>query len=415
MAETYKSTTLVHVALDFTGDPIPVGRLASRRNQIFFEYDPEFLEREMEISPLQMPLREGSHFIEPSTFGGLPGVFQDSLPGGWSQILFDRSLRSKGIEPDQFHSLDRLACIGNKGAGALIYEPSKAQTSAQFKIDLDTLANQSQRILEDYRKTEVELFLTLGGFLNGSRPKIVVAANHQKSKLIAGTPGLNDGLEHWLVKFSQTADGEDGGAIEFVYSQMARQAGVEMMETYLFSAKDCRGYFATKRFDREPGGERMHLHSARGLLNFQTNSKRIDYKVLVESALKLTGDCFQAQKMYRLAVFNVLAHHRADHPGNFSFLMNQDGKWKMAPAYGLTYSSGPGGEHCTAVLGETRNPGENHLLKLAAHAQVSQSEAKNIIRQTRDSLSLWRSISKEVGIAKSKIEEIARAINTAQI
>jgi serine/threonine-protein kinase HipA len=60
--------------------------------------------------------------------------------------------------------------------------------------------------------------------------------------------------------------------------------------------------------------------------------------------------------MYRLAVFNVLAHNRDDHAKNFSFLMDENGEWKLAPGYDLTFSSGPRGEQSTMVMGEGRNP-----------------------------------------------------------
>jgi len=37
----------------------------------------------------------------------------------------------------------------------------------------------------------------------------------------------------------------------------------------------------------------------------------------------LTRDVREVEKMYKLAVFNVLAHNRDDHAKNFSFLMDR--------------------------------------------------------------------------------------------
>lgn len=60
--------------------------------------------------------------------------------------------------------------------------------------------------------------------------------------------------------------------------------------------------------------------------------------------------------MFRLAVFNVMAHNRDDHAKNFSYLMNEEGQWKLSPTYDLTFSSGPRMEQSTTVMGEGKNP-----------------------------------------------------------
>ena len=111
--------------------------------------------------------------------------------------------------------------------------------------------------------------------------------------------------------------------------------------------------------------------------------------------------------MFRLAVFNVLTHNRDDHSKNFSFLMNQVGEWRLSPAYDLTFSSGPGGEQSTMVMGEGKSPGLSHLRALGEVAGVRKAQVEGIIDQTRATLADWASLAKEYGVNASNIRLIA--------
>nr|WP_244530381.1 hypothetical protein [Rhizobium sp. NFR07] len=45
--------------------------------------------------------------------------------------------------------------------------------------------------------------------------------------------------------------------------------------------------------------------------------------------------------------------------------MDGNDRWFSAPAYDLTFSSGPGGEQSATIAGEGRTPGMPHLLAVA--------------------------------------------------
>jgi len=252
--------------------------------------------------------------------------------------------------------------------------------------------------------------LALGGSPQGARPKAMIGVSRDKSKVIQGVEELPAGYEPWLVKFANTADGQDAGAIEYVYSLMAQEAGLEMMEAHLFPAKKSAGYFATRRFDRTENGGRLHMHTACGLLHSDFRVPSLDYQDLIKATMILTRDMREAQKMYRLAVFNVLSHNRDDHAKNFSFLMDETGAWRMAPAYDLTFSSGPGGEQSTMVMGEGKNPGIEHLLKLAEVADLSRADAQRIIDETMMALLQWKELAKSCGVSKANIKRIGDVI-----
>ncbi|MDP9053022.1 MAG: HipA domain-containing protein [Acidobacteriota bacterium] len=48
-----------------------------------------------------------------------------------------------------------------------------------------------------------------------------------KKKIVHGAAALRPGFEHWMIKFASPEDPRDIGAIEYAYSLMARDAGVE--------------------------------------------------------------------------------------------------------------------------------------------------------------------------------------------
>lgn len=412
MANKFKPIDLIHVGLQFTDEIIPVGRLALRERIIYFEYHSDFISRGLPLSPFKLPLKPGVQSFDNSLFGGLPGVFDDSLPDGWGRLILDRSLRAKDINPDTLSPLDRLAHVGNSGMGALTYEPIQVEGAAKTSslIDLNILATQASKILEGATSKVLDELVALGGSSAGARPKAMIGVNKKKTEIIHGVHDLEEKYEHWMVKFPNTTDGKDSGAIEYVYSQMAKDAGIDMEETYLFPAKNSPGFFGTKRFDRVHN-ERVHLHTAAGLVHADFRAPSLDYQDLMGLTIALTRDLSQGEKLFRMAVFNVLGHNRDDHGKNFSYLMDKDGQWQISPAYDLIYSSGPNGEQSTMVMGEGRNPGVDHLMKFAEVNRIPKKRAKEIIDQCRSGLANWTKLAKKADVSKDRISEISKSLS----
>jgi len=399
----------IKVALDFGSKADPVGRLAIRDNIIYFEYDEEFVQRGLEISPFHLPLKNGLSELPQTPFDGLAGVFGDSLPDGWGRLLFDRIMRAKGILSTDINSLDRLANVGLYGMGALVYEPDNSPSLEDELIDLDQLASQAEQVLEGNSEEVLKQLLVLNGSSAGARPKALIGVDFDRKNISYGAKKLGEGFENWLVKFPNSQDGLDAGAIEYVYALMAKEAGLDIPDVHLFKAKKGRGYFAVKRFDRD-GNRRLHMHTVAGLIHTNFRYPSLDYEDLIGLTFALTKDAREVEKMFRMAVFNVFANNRDDHAKNFSFLMDETGEWKLSPAYDLTFSSGPGGEQSMMVMGEGRNIEVKHLIKLGEEAKLSNAIINGIIEQTRFALSYWPYLAKEYGISDSNIELISRAI-----
>ena len=404
---------VIHVGLDFGKGRVPVGRLALRARRIYFAYEPSFLARSLEISPFMLPLKAGVTTFDNNLFEGLPGVFNDSLPDGWGRLLFDRSALSQGILPAEVSPLDRLASVGSHGLGALVYEPEVDREITQGPIQLDGIASQVQEVLQGTSTQVLQELLALNGSSAGARPKALIGVSEDRAHIIHGAGHLEAGFEPWLVKFPNSQDGLDAGAIEYVYALMSKDAGIVMPNVHLFAASEGPGYFATKRFDCD-GANRFHMHTACGLLHADFRVPSLDYQDMLTLTFMLTRDIREVEKMYRLAVFNVFAHNRDDHAKNFSFLMDPQGVWKLSPAYDLTFSSGPGGAQSTMVMGEGRNPGIENLIDLGLEAKLSKSRITQILDQTRSALSSWTTLAKHYGVSEAKTHVIAKRIFSCQ-
>ena len=404
-----KSVKEVKVGINFGNSVRPVGRLAIRNRQIYFEYDQTFIEGGLEISPLRLPLKSGVQSFDYDLFEGLPGVFNDSLPDGWGRLLFDRFARTQGILPADITPLDRLAHVGSHALGALVFEPDHSADDTQSDISLDNLATQAQEVLDGTSDDVLAELIALNGSSAGARPKALIGVNDKRDHIIHGVHDLPAGYTPWMVKFPNSQDGLDAGAIEYVYALMAKEAGVSMPDVHLFPAQRGAGYFAIKRFDRD-GDKRYHMHTACGLLHSDFRTPSLDYEDLVALTGMLTRDVREVEKLYQLAVFNVLAHNRDDHSKNFSYLMDSQGGWKLSPAYDLTFSSGPRGEQSTMVMGEGKNPNTNHLLKLADEAKIKKDRALEIIKATKSSLSKWPTLAKQYGVSDTNIKLIQNKI-----
>lgn len=176
----------IQVGLNFGYRVQPVGRLAIRNDIIYFQYDEEFLQTNLEISPIKLPLQRGVIELPRDPFEGLAGVFNDSLPDGWGRLLFDRMIRSEGISQSDISPLDRLAYVGLHGMGALIYEPDQSPESSNDTIDLDVLANQTEDVLQGDSEEVIAELLALNGSSAGARPKALIGVDSERKNISYG-------------------------------------------------------------------------------------------------------------------------------------------------------------------------------------------------------------------------------------
>lgn len=395
------STKLLNVFHHREDEKLNVGRLAYENRRIYFEYDKEFLNTGIELSPYKLPLKSGVHTCDDRLFDGLFGLFADSLPDGWGRLLIDRHLMSQGIDFHTITPLDRLMMIGEYGTGALSYEPIIDTYKTQESIDLDVLANSSMEILKGVSASNIETLIANNGSSAGARPKIMVQIDSE-NKILSGNQPLENGFEHYMVKFASSTDYPDIGKLEYVYSLMAKDAGIEISDIKLIKGRH-NSYFAIKRFDRI-NDTRVHMHSLAALVHSDFRVPTVDYDDILTLTLHLTKDITEVYKVFKLAVFNLLTHNRDDHAKNFSYILDSNNNWKFSPAYDLTFSNGPGGEHSTTYLGIGRNPNKKELLELAKKHSIKKPN--EIIEAIYSVVQDFKEYAKKVDINKKYVDEI---------
>lgn len=349
--------------LEVVWDGRSVGRLAMTNDGLCaFEYSAEFLENGVSISPFELPLESGIKIARREPFDGGFGVFDDSLPDGWGQLVLERYLQKRGINPRSLSLIDLLALVGSSGRGALEFRPDRSVIREGADSDLDSLALEAEHILgsKEYLGNGVEEFMGRGGSPGGARPKIFTKY---------------DGDE-WLIKFKAKNDPDDIGKTEYRYSLLARQCGVEMPETRLFEGK----YFGVKRFDRN-GSEKFHTVSMAGLLRADYRLPSIDYAHIFKVCAILTRNVQELWKVYRLMAFNYLIGNNDDHAKNFAFIYRNH-CWHFAPAYDLLPSTGIG-YYRTTSINDSVNPKDSDLTALAGKYGLSLLEAEEVLQRMR--------------------------------
>ncbi|HEX4048552.1 MAG TPA: type II toxin-antitoxin system HipA family toxin [Elusimicrobiota bacterium] len=388
------------------GEALDVGVLAEDRGRVYFEYSPEFLKTGLSLSPFRLPFEAGLFEHSAPDFGPLPGLFDDSLPDGWGHLLMDRHFRSLGRDPAEIGPLERLSWLGARTMGALTYHPPLDREGADDSVfDLHGLARLSQEILAGAAVDVLPQLLRAGGSPGGARPKVLVGV--KKDRLVSGADDLPEGYEAWLVKFPAQKEEADAGPLEYAYALMAAAAGVDMPPTRLFETSKGGRFFGVKRFDRD-GGRRFHVHTFGSLIQSNFRVPSADYADLLKAASVLTRDHQEVLRAFRRMVFNAAARNRDDHVKNFAFLLDDEsGDWRLSPAYDLVNAPGPGGEHSMTLAGEGRNPGREHVFRLAEGAGVSRAQASAVLDEVRSAVGRWKPLADRAGVSKARARAVA--------
>lgn len=349
----------------YLGDRL-VGTMAQTADRrAAFAYSEEWLDTGFAISPFSLPVEQKVFVPTTTTFGGLWGVFADSLPDAWGRLLVDRMLQQQGHDPARVSQMERLAIVGSSGMGALTYHPVWDMPQESVLTDLDELSARCHAILNHQDVSDLDALFHMGGSSGGARPKVMT--------------------DEWVIKFPASGDMANSGIMEKAYMDGAADCGIIVPETRLMPSRQCSGYFAVRRFDRE-GGARCHMLTAAAILEADWRSASLDYHTLMKLtrilSLENTAD---VEQMYRRMCFNVFAHNRDDHAKNFSWLYDERMDcWHPSPAYDLTWSTTYFGEHATTVDGNGRDPGMQELLAVGKAAGLDQKKCRQIAGEIQE-------------------------------
>jgi serine/threonine-protein kinase HipA len=381
-----------------------------------FAYDPTFTDSGIEIAPLMMPLgREVFTFPElpHRSFHGLPGLLADSLPDKYGNTLIDAWLATQGRAPEDFNAIERLCYTGVRGMGALEFRPTKGprqKVATRIKIDalvrlasdILTHRNELHTSFADGRMTDaLRDILRVGTSAGGARAKAVIAWNPQTNEVRSGQVPADEAFEYWLLKFDGVTGNKDKelndpqgySAVEYAYSQMAAAAGIKVAESRLLE-EGGRRHFMSKRFDRLPGGDKLHMQSLAALAHLDFNDAAANsYEQALFTMRRVGLPMTDLEEQVRRMLFNVVARNHDDHVKNIAFLMDRSGAWSLSPAFDITWSYNPDGAwtawHQMSINGKRDGFSLADFEACAATASISARRVRAILEQVRAAVEKW--------------------------
>jgi serine/threonine-protein kinase HipA len=404
-----------------------------------FQYDTRFLEKGYELSPIKMPVRNGDRVYRfpesrrarnelDSTFNGLPGLLADALPDKYGNQLMNVWLAINGRPPDSMNPVEQLCFIGSRGMGAMEFEPAQLQASKRtFSIELESLVAVAGRMMasrqdfkaniQDNEHQAMRDVLKIGTSAGGARPKAVIAYNKKTGEVRSGQTRAPKGFEHWLLKLDGVSDAQFGlshgyGRVEYAYYLMARDCKIQMMESELLE-ENGRAHFMTKRFDREDSDVKHHVQTFCGIQHFDYhNLYGHSYEQLFQTMRMLKLTYAEAEEMFRRMVFNVMATNYDDHTKNFSFILKQDGKWQLAPAYDICYAYAPDNiwvcQHTLSINGKHSNIQKSDLMTLANANNIKRGA--KIIDQVLEVVHNWPKYASQAAVDMRLMNAISKTL-----
>ena len=400
-----------------------------------FQYTPEFAASGIEVSPVIMPLGNRVYTFPAlplGTFHGLPGLLADSLPDKFGNALIDAWLATQGRMPASFNAVERLCYTGARGMGALEFAPAAGPAAkAAQKIDIDALVRLASDVLsrrndlagsfaDAGRAAALQDILRVGTSAGGARAKAVIAWNRDTNEVRSGQIAAGDGFDYWLLKFDGVSGNKDKeledpkgyGAIEYAYYLMAQAAGVTMSECRLLE-ENGRRHFMTRRFDRLPGGGKLHAQSLCALAHFDFNNPGAyasEQALLVMRQLNLPMAAVEQQ--FRRMAFNVIGRNQDDHVKNIAFLMDRQGKWSLSPAFDMTYSYNPSGDwtaqHQMSINGKRDGFSVEDFRACAKSALMKRGRAETIVDEVRAAVARWPEYAGKARVTDVWREQIQR-------
>ncbi|MCK8620917.1 type II toxin-antitoxin system HipA family toxin [Prevotella sp. E13-27] len=385
-----------------------IGRLSwnDARKTTFFVYNPEFLKGSLDVAPLAAsihhPLSTRAIFGEAERiYQKLPSFIADSLPDAWGNQLFEQWRKENILTERSVTSLEKLAFIGRRGMGALEFVPEIERGTMNDKIDIKALADLAEkiaierenvRILPDESLT-LQSLISVGTSAGGRQPKGIIAMNRETGEIRSGQVDLESSYDYYILKFGDNR--RSSAELEQTYYEMALAAGISMMESRMLEV-DGTKHFLTKRFDRDENGK-LHTQTLAAM-----DPEADSYEKLFAVCRKLHLPEVDCQELFRRMVFNILANNTDDHHKNFTFIMDRQGRWRLSPAYDMTYIFDSGGylpnkEHCLMIGGKYQDITLDDIISFASENGIRAP--KSIINKVATAVSTFRSLAKKNGVS----------------
>lgn len=369
------------------------------RGSVSFEYDPVWHEHAhaFQLDP-ELDMFPGEFYPRESNFG----VFMDSCPDRWGQILMTRreaiEAKEEGRSPRTLGAWEFLLGIQDcTRMGALRFTLPGERT---FLADEALTAPPVARIAElqaiayeitkkqdadfDRLKEWLKVLVAPGSSLGGARPK----AN------------VSDEQGHlWVAKFPSADDDYDVALWEKLLHDMASDCGITVPESKVLQLGNKYHTFMVKRFDRVEN-DRVFYASAMTMLN-HVDTEDASYLELADFISAL-GDAERIERdleeLFIRVAFNVMTANRDDHLRNHGFIRRPPG-WHLSPAFDMNPSFKKE-DHVLALDTNTRQPDIGVVIGTAGFYRLSQEQAEAVVKKVGKVVGTWQDRARKIGISK---------------
>ena len=387
----------------------------------YFFFSREYLNSGLDIAPLtassKIPLARFAIYgnTDSAKYQKLPPFIADSLPDDWGNTLFDQWFAEHHYHEKDKTPLAKLSFVGNRAMGALEFAPcSEDAFSASERLLIPKLYDLAKKIEQDREhavispdETLTQKALMAVGTSAGGRFKKAIIAMDEEGNIFSGQTSAKGDRRYYILKFNtpEFCISE----IEKTWYDLATGAGITMMPSRLIKVEGVN-HFLTERFDRR-GGEKIFTQTLAAV-----NPDAYCYENLFSTARQLSIPQDEIDELFLRLVFNILSNNTDDHAKNFSFIMEKDGSWHIAPAYDLCFifrtPTSPERFHEFSVMGKHEDITVSDLLAFA-----SQNDIKNPIKyieKVKDALGNFRQLAVANGVSPQFIEIIESALGGAR-
>ena len=422
------------------GETVGVVRWDEAQQLAFFEYEPRFLSKGWDLSPLKMSISNGARVYSfpelrkgkndsTDTFKGLPALLSDSLPDKYGNQLINVWLAQHGRAANSMNPVEQLCFIGTRGMGALEFETAIFKDGKRnATLEMNSLVDIANRMLNQRESFQTNLhkeeekalaeILKIGTSAGGARPKALIAYQPQSGIVKSGQGNVPEGFEHWLIKLDGVSDAQFGessgwGRIEYAYYLMAKACGIEMTECRLMK-ENGRAHFLTRRFDREDNNTKHHIQTLCAIQHFNYSKlAAYSYEQVFQTMRLLRLTYPEAEQMFRRMVFNVLATNCDDHTKNFSFRLKKDEKWQLAPAYDICFAYDPTNiwvsQQTLSINGKRNKITKEDFLSIAKANNIKRGE--DIIDDINNTVSNWKDFADKAKVDEQHFDHIKRNLH----
>lgn len=392
----------------------------ARRGISYFEYNPAILQGELDPFPLVASVKSPSSRRpimgdkETKIYRKLPPFLADSLPDAWGNQVFECWRIQNGIRNQEITPLEILSFIGKRGMGALEFIPESSGIKKSEQLNMKALADLAQKIFTERENVKImpdesltmQSLIAVGTSAGGRQPKAIIAINPETGEIRSGQIAGQKGFEYCVLKFGDPK--RSSAELEMAYYKMATAAGIDMMPCRIIEIEG-QNHFITRRFDRDEE-RKLHMQTLAALYPDADS-----YEKLLVVCRKMRLPERIQDEVFRRMVFNILANNTDDHNKNFSFLMDENGRWSLSPAYDMTYIFNVGGflpekMHCLMMQGKYQGHTKEDALLLAKENGIRKADT--IINEVAEAISHFRQYAEVCNVSQQWIGAIETTLKS---